>query len=860
MVNFLLEFTYTRNELEENFVYMNPQPSSSDPNAGNTYSTIAFAPLYDLLNNLVGTINFNETFNYHDKIVSSNVTINLNKGEYENNESTFYWNFTYITNNNSTTYVPGDVLESNILAYSGRFFASYDGFAKMNISTDPLTRTREVILSFSRTEPSLDTKIVALLENDINPIDTNVKNTLIYYFTNYNSIYKPFNIEILNPDINEFLVYLEKYYQNGCRYFLITSHTAILFGVLEWFNSHPDSVGYSNYAQSTIFTNIPKNIYTLNPSIDSKLDLFSNSCILPYDIIYFVYNSNPTIVTNVDAFNYIKNKCASLGKTFVPIAFNSPSQITQESIDNIMTNVVQGGQNASFITSLLILTNNFYNAFYSTTPQYNYKFYELSVVPVFVNPQSKNYFVNNLFVESLSQANLNTSYLWKVGYQKFGFTNYAATVLNSLSMVYGSENKVIIADQLPSHSDNLYFNYIYKYLENRSVAVYEYILKDNIYQYIPVLIYYGNDEGKTFVSNVPQPEDIPVVIQPIPAPVGPKKKAIVFVDLSSPIAIQSIVDPIYYYTTTTNLFEHLSIINVSNEKQAAIDALNKYYAEGYTVFIGFSTSRSVYDVLDWFDSHPDTIGISIGSSANSLSTIKKNIYRLQPSDQYLIDGINEPLQKTIDEGGKIFYVFSEGEVATNELLLFLQETYGYNNIITYAAKPDSSNLTQNDLYNFFITENNATSIDTIIVYLFVGEQQQIYVNAFTSPLYVPSSQYDITGGSNSKIDITTTTLNGLYNVVSFENITKSELLIQGLKYLKSGFAINILNALYMVTMFVNNYDVLSLASYNSCLQFNEYNDIAFGSIAVYLYQDGIYINKFIYSKDPIYGQLNFTPI
>ncbi len=152
MVRFLLEFTYTRNELQENFVYMNPQPSSSDPNAGNTYFTIASAPLYDLSKNLVGTINFNETFNYHDKVVSSNVTINLNKGEYENNESTFYWNFTYVTNNNSTTYVPGDVLESNILAYSGRYFASYNGFARMNVSIDPFTRTREVILSFKRTE------------------------------------------------------------------------------------------------------------------------------------------------------------------------------------------------------------------------------------------------------------------------------------------------------------------------------------------------------------------------------------------------------------------------------------------------------------------------------------------------------------------------------------------------------------------------------------------------------------------------------------------------------------------------------------------------------------------------------------
>lgn len=126
-------------------------------------------------------------------------------------------------------------------------------------------------------------------------------------------------------------------------------------------------------------------------------------------------------------------------------------------------------------------------------------------------------------------------------------------------------------------------------------------------------------------------------------------------------------------------------------------------------------------VLEWFNNHNDAIGISIASSANSLGFIDKNIYRLQINDNYLLNAIHVPLQNTINLSGKIFYVYSEHEIASSEVLTQLQNKYGESNIIEYSVKLDNSNNTQEDLIHFFITTYNATSIDSVVLYLINGE-------------------------------------------------------------------------------------------------------------------------------------------
>ncbi len=169
-------------------------------------------------------------------------------------------------------------------------------------------------------------------------------------------------------------------------------------------------------------------------------------------------------------------------------------------------------------------------------------------------------------------------------------------------------------------------------------------------------------------------------------------------------------------------------------------------------------------------------------------------------------------------------------------------------------------MKQTDFVKFFKKQIYVTNKDIVVIDLVLGNQQQLYIDCFYGSLDIPTSQYSITG-ILSDVDAATTTLDGLINFSAITNITQSELWKQGYEYLGSAnFAPNTLNAMYMVTSFVNNYDVLSLGSYNSSLQFNEYNDVAFGSIGYYIFKDGILLFNSVYAKDPIYGVLNFDRI
>ena len=74
-------------------------------------------------------------------------------------------------------------------------------------------------------------------------------------------------------------------------------------------------------------------------------------------------------------------------------------------------------------------------------------------------------------------------------------------------------------------------------------------------------------------------------------------------------------------------FRPFPIANTSGLIGKTLELLDKYYAKGFRLFIGFNRSNILEDVLKWFDDHPDAIGISLNSVASSLS-IKKNIYRI----------------------------------------------------------------------------------------------------------------------------------------------------------------------------------------------------------------------------------------
>ena len=505
--------------------------------------------------------------------------------------------------------------------------------------------------------------------------------------------------------------------------------------------------------------------------------------------------------------------------------------------------------NSAILISFFNYTDKFYNCFDNETEEVDCIFSEIAVYPNFTNNDSKKYFNNKLYVCSTSKANLSVSYLWQIGSQQLGIETYGFNVLNILNMVYNSTENNILTD-LPSHNDGFIIDPIYKNTTNQSIAILKYT--DN--KYIPNYLYYSSEniKFKATVSNyvintITDQNILKVIAQP--------KSAVALLELTNGAyeSDNSILKTLSYYWTQTNNFVDMKIYDTAGDKDTTLNLLDKCYAEGIRIFLGFSRSTMVSNVLNWFKSHNDAIGVSLASSANSLA-IPKNIYRLQVVDSFMLDSIKVPLDKTIRDGGKIFYIYSKNELASQEALTILTTTYGESNIITYAVY--GNNLTYNDISNFY-SDNIISEKDSVVIYIIENIDRQKYVDFFNT-LYIPAKQYDILAFNYPEIDSSKTTLKNLYHLLNIENITSCGLWEQGLKEMGGkNFQTNTLNGMYFITQLVRNQSEYSLSSYSACLQFNDNNDVKYGCVSSYIYINDAFVKKYVYTNDPIYGQVTF---
>jgi hypothetical protein len=560
----------------------------------------------------------------------------------------------------------------------------------------------------------------------------------------------------------------------------------------------------------------------------------------------------PTEIFNTSVVEYITGKCKEANKTLTKIdSIDNPSKITTNNVNIIMDKIKEENiPNSVILMSFLSYTDNFYNCFENTTPQVDHIFSEVAIYPNFTNNNSKIYFNNKLYVCSTSKANLSVSYLWQIGSQKLGIDNYGFNVLNILNMAYNSIKNNILVD-LPSHNDGFILDPIYKNTTNNSIA----ILKYTNNNYLPNYLYYSSENIK-FKATIPDYKDNIIKFESIPGVIAEPKKAVALLELTNGAYENDngILRTLYYYLTKTNIFIDMKIYNTNGDKDTTLRLLEECYQEGIRIFLGFSRSTMFSFVLEWFNLHNDAIGVSLSSSANSLA-IPKNMYRLQIVDSYMLDSITVPLNDSIQNQGKIFYIYSKYELAAQEVLSQLINTYTEKNIISYAVYSD--NLTH-ELVSDFYSINNITENDSVIVYIIENIDRQTYVNLFNT-LYIPAKQYDILAFGYPEIDSSITNLNDLYYLLIIENITSCELWDQGFKEIQSkDFQTNTLNGMHLITQLSKNLNKYSLASYNSCLQFNENNDIKYGGITSYLYnKTSGFVKKNVYTNDPIYGQVTF---
>ena len=309
-----------------------------------------------------------------------------------------------------------------------------------------------------------------------------------------------------------------------------------------------------------------------------------------------------------------------------------------------------------------------------------------------------------------------------------------------------------------------------------------------------------------------------------------------------------------YYWTTTTIFTHFIVEDTTIDSEDVIantlNLLNKYYDNGYRLFLGFSRSSVVSSVLPWFNEHPDSIGMSLSSSAVSLA-IPKNIYRLQPPDNEIVNALNEDLNGT----NKIYYVYSKNETAAIDVLNYLENTYGENNVVSLAVEPDSSNLLVENIETYF---ENISNLDVVLIYLFVGNQRETYVNLFNN-ININANQYDMSLIGMPVINSETTTLHNKYKLILQNSITYSYLYTNGLQYLNTDYSYQALNALQMITTIVNKKSILNMNSYNGVLEFDANKDLKYSSFEIITYAD-VFVNNEIVSNDPLYGRIKFRKI
>lgn len=343
-------------------------------------------------------------------------------------------------------------------------------------------------------------------------------------------------------------------------------------------------------------------------------------------------------------------------------------------------------------------------------------------------------------------------------------------------------------------------------------------------------------------------------------------KAIAILELTSGATglDQKLNKSLYYFWTKSTIFSNFPVVDVStgvgeNNIEKTLYLLDLYYAKGYRIFLGFSLSTVLAACLTWFKEHPDATGVTALASAGAL-ILPKNVFRVRPTVETTIKSIDVPLQSAIDNGGKIYCIYSDLQVASYALLTYLNNVYGAENIISYAVQTDGANLTIDNMNIFY---ENATAVDVVVTCLIFSDERDKYYSFFNNVdgLDKPFTQYDPLTTGFPYIDPVTTTLKNKLIVLLVKSTTVSVMWNDALLYLKDNFSPNSLNTLFFITTLINNFQTNKIYSYNGVLEFDQNNGLAYYSYGFYKYTDlDIFIASSLSVYDPIYGKMILNAI
>lgn len=346
-----------------------------------------------------------------------------------------------------------------------------------------------------------------------------------------------------------------------------------------------------------------------------------------------------------------------------------------------------------------------------------------------------------------------------------------------------------------------------------------------------------------------------------------QKKAVALLELTGSFtAGNKVVSTLNYFWTLVPQFSTFEIINNNNDASYCLLKLQEYYDKGYRIFLGPITSTLIKQVIPWFNSHPDAVGITTISAASSIASLERlNYYRLLPSGYYFLDYMIENLPS---ETSRIFYIYNENQLTCIDLLNDM--TSKGLDVVGFPVNASGTNLTKENIADFFLTYGLSNN-DIALQNLPNGDQRNTYFNFFTEDgiTFNGNTHYDsylsvlpkINDPNNPPIN-----LQNKYYSIFIEQINTVSLLEKAKTDLGNNFSANTLTALYIITELIKNnttnIEELSntLYSYGEVVPwFNENKDIKYFGYSFYYYtNENKFVKKTIYLSDPNYGPITFN--
>jgi hypothetical protein len=286
--------------------------------------------------------------------------------------------------------------------------------------------------------------------------------------------------------------------------------------------------------------------------------------------------------------------------------------------------------------------------------------------------------------------------------------------------------------------------------------------------------------------------------------------------------------------------------------------LDKYYSDGYRIFLGFSRSTILKGINDWFARHPDTVALSCFSTtidSEIIDRTNKNVYRLEYSDNYIVDSVLTKIENTYD---KMFYIYSGNENAAINIRKYISENET-GEFLSYNIDI-SGNYTASKINDFFAA-NNADVNSVVILYVF---DEQKYFDLYNSHdlIHYPKIQYSILNQSTPIITGVDAKekLNGI-NYILTASPNSSRIWRDNASYLSNKFntdtnSASLLDAIKMIQYLQNGKPINVLGSNNGTLQFNDKGDRMFPSYLneTYNKDSNTFVKNSILFDDPLLGK------